>query len=81
MVRVGSGVGRVRPRALDLTDEFLFVGLRAFLNILAFGFEVGLELRSFPFGVWSCNLGVPVLLDKILQVLAISRSWVRDVVI
>lgn len=69
------------PRLLDLADQTLFALFGAFLDFLALATKVGLQAVGIPVLVWSCDVGVPVVLHKILEVLAICGSGIWDVMI
>jgi hypothetical protein len=74
---VGSGV----PVRLDLLEEAVLVLLGALLRLLALGCEVARQLVGVPLAVWLGNIVVPVLLNQVLEVLAIRSCGVGDVVI
>jgi len=76
-----NGVGRVCPSRLDGADEGVLVDLGSLVCLLALGLEVVLKLGSVPLAVRSYDLLIPVLLDQALQVLAISRRRVGNVVV
>ena len=69
------------PVLLDLGDKAILILLGAFLDGLALLHQIGLELFRRPGRVRTNYLGVPVVLDQVLEILAISRGWVRDTVV
>jgi hypothetical protein len=76
-VRFRDLVFSVGPASLYLRKEAVLILFGALLDLLALDRKVFLELRSVPAVVGSHYLVVPVVLDEILQVLAVcwSRIW------
>lgn len=74
-------VGSLGPVALDLLQEAVLALLSALLDLVAFGHNVVLELVGVPLAVWLDHVVVPVLLHKVLKILAVRSSWVWNVVI
>ena len=78
--RVGS-VARVGPLSFDLVHKLVFVLFCALLDLITLGLNLFLETSSVPIHVGRFNGGGPFGLHKVLEVLTISRSWVRNVMI
>jgi len=74
-------VRSVFPGALHLFDESILVTFSALLDLCALVDEVSLETVEIPVGVRRFHGRLPVLLHKVLEILAISRSRVRDIVV
>lgn len=79
--RVLGLVFGLSPDRLDLRDQLILVLLSVVLRFDALELEVRSKLVYVPAVVRLDNMVVPVLLDAIVQVLAVCRRWVRDVVI
>lgn len=73
---VGGG-----PSSLDLLKQAVLVLLGSLLNLLTLGSEVGRELVGVPGVVWASDVVVPVLLDKVRELLAVGGLWERNVVV
>lgn len=69
------------PCVLNLGDEALGVLLGALLDLLTGGGQVVLELVGAPVAVGLGDDVLPVLRDKIGQILAVGRGRVRHVVV
>ena len=69
------------PRSLDLLEQAVLALGGALLCLLTLGGQVRLELLGVPVVVWCSNVVLPVLVDQIDQVLAISWGRVWDVVV
>lgn len=69
------------PVGLDLRDEGLRACLGGLLGLDTLLPKIVAESLGVPLGVRTDNVGIPVLLDKLLEVLPIGRSWVRDIVV
>jgi hypothetical protein len=69
------------PRSLDLTDQAVLVRVCSILGLYALELQVGSQLVDIPVVVWCCNLGLPVFLDAVLQILAVCWLWKRNVMI
>lgn len=80
-VRVVGGLGSGGPQGLHLADEAVLVLLSALLDLLTLGAEEVGELVDVPRVVRLDDVVLPVVLDQVLQVLAVRSSWVRDVVV
>ena len=74
-------VSSLVPDALHLREQAVLVLLRALLRLLALGAKVALQLAGIPLVVRLGNVILPVLLHEVLQVLAVGRRRVRDVVV
>ena len=83
--RVGIGFRHllfgIGPARLNLGNETVLVLLGTFLNLLASGGEVLLELSRVPAVVWSQNFVIPVVFDEIFQVLSICWGGIGNVMI
>lgn len=64
-----------------MLNKTVLVLLGALLDLLALRCDVALQLVGVPLVVWLYNIVLPVLLNQILQVLAVCRCWVWDVVV
>lgn len=80
-VRVVCGLSCSGPEGLNLADEAVLVLLGAFLDLSTLGREKAVELTQIPRAVWFHNFAVPVLLDQVLQVLAVRGSREGHVVV
>ena len=69
------------PVLLNLGNKTILILLGAFLDGLALLHQIGLELFRRPGRVRANYLGVPVVLNQVLEILPISRGWVRDTVV
>ena len=69
------------PGALNLAEETICVLLRAFLDFFALRSEVVLKLVGIPLVVRLRDVVLPVVLNKVLEVFAVSRCWIRNVMI
>lgn len=74
-------VGSLMPVRLDLADKAVLVLLSALLDLLARACDVVLELLGVPSVVGLGNLVVPVVLDKVDEVLAVGRGGIGDIVV
>lgn len=74
-------VGSLMPGILHLDDEAILVLLGTLLDLLASRSQVVGELRGVPIGVGLDDVILPVLLNKVGQVLAVGGSRVGDVVV
>jgi hypothetical protein len=79
--RVLSFVFRLIPIILDLSNQAVLVGGGGILGLNTLQLQVGGELARVPVAVWLGDPGLPVVLDKILEVLAVCWCRVRDVVV
>jgi hypothetical protein len=80
-VGVLSSVLSLIPRVLNLSKKGVLVGLGAFLSLNTLLLEVGRELVRIPVLVRGDSIAVPVLLDQVLEILAVGRGRVWDVVV
>jgi hypothetical protein len=69
------------PRGRNLADERILVGLSALLGLDTLGAQPGLQVLDGPRVVGLDDVVIPVLLDQRLEVLAVGRSGVGDVVV
>jgi len=69
------------PRFLNLAEERILVLLSALLDLLALRLEVRLQTLGVPRVVGLSDVVFPAVLDEVLQVLAVGRGGVWDVVI
>ena len=69
------------PIALNLAKQALLVLLGAFLDLLALRRKIARELIGVPFAEWFGNIVLPIVLHQVLEVLAVCRSRVRNVVV
>lgn len=69
------------PVALDLREQAVLVLLGALLHLLALRSDVVGEALSVPAVVRLRHVAIPVVLNKVLQVLAVGGCWVWDVVV
>ena len=69
------------PGVLDLSNKAVLVLLSALLNLLTGRGQVVGELVRVPAIIGLGDIVVPVLLDKVGQVLTIGRGRVRDIVV
>lgn len=67
---VGGFLG-LSPVDLDLLSEALSILLGALLGLLALGGQVVGQGLRVPAGVWADDLVVPVVLDRLLEALAV----------
>lgn len=74
-------LGSLVPGILHLDDKAVLVLLSALLDLLAGGGQVALELLGVPVAVGLGDVVLPVLLNKVGQVLAVGRSGVGNVVV
>lgn len=76
-----SLVLRLVPRVLYLGDERIFAGLGTFLSLDTLLLQISTELVRIPVLVGRDSVVLPVLLEQVLEVLAVGGSRVRDVVV
>lgn len=69
------------PRTLDLLNKRVLVRSGGILDINAFLLEVGGQLGSIPVLVGSSNVVVPAAANELLQIPAVSGSWIGDIVV
>lgn len=69
------------PGTLHLGNESILVLLGRLLGLDALLLQVGAELVSIPRVVRRDDVGVPVLLDELLEILAVGRSGVGNVMV
>lgn len=69
------------PACLGLVDQLSNSLLRGVLDSLSLGLEVVEQLGGIPLVVGLNNVVVPVLLDEVLDVLAVSGGRIRDAVV
>lgn len=69
------------PAGRDLGDKRVLGLGSGLLGLNAAGFEVGREAVSVPVLVGRHGVGIPVLLDDLLEILAVSGGGVWDVVV
>lgn len=81
LVGIAGLVRGLIPIALDLAGEALGILLGAFLDLLALGVQVVCELAYVPLAVGLSDVIVPVVLDEVLEILAVRGSGVWDVVV
>lgn len=79
--RVLGLVFRLVPIVLDLSNQAILVGGGGILGLNTLQLQVGGELARVPVAVWLGDFGLPVVLDKILEVLAVCWCRVWDVVV
>jgi hypothetical protein len=51
------------------------------LGIGAFLLKICAQLSGVPIAVWRSNLAFPVFLDDVLEIVAICRRWIWNVII
>lgn len=81
VVGIGCLILSLIPGRLDGGDQAFLVLLGALLHLLAPRAQVRLKLRRVPAVVGLGDLGVPVLLDQVLQVLAVCGRRVGNVMV
>ena len=69
------------PGLLDLGDQGVLVCLSRVLDLDTLLLEVAAQLLSIPLLVGTDCIGFPILLDDLLEILAVCGSGIRDVVI
>lgn len=69
------------PVSLDLLNKTVLGGFSLADGLGSTGLQEGAQVGAVPALVGGDDIVVPVLLDEILEVLAISRGWVGDVVV
>ena len=69
------------PVGLDLLDQTILALLSAFLGLLTLAGQEGRKLVGVPAVVWLSDVVLPILADKVDEVLAVGRSRIRYVVI
>ena len=74
-------VGSLVPGVLDLDDEAVLVLLGTLLDLLASGGQVVGKLAGAPAAVGLGDVVVPVLGDKVGQVLTVGGSGEGDIVV
>jgi len=74
-------VGSVFPGALHLFDKSIFVAFSALLDLSTLVDEVLLEAIEIPVDVGRLHGRLPVVLHQVLEILAISRSRVWNVMV
>jgi len=74
-------VFRLVPETLNLVDERILGGSGAILGLDALLLQVMVQLLRVPATVGSDGIAIPVALDQLLEVLAVSRCGVRDAVV
>ena len=80
-VRILSDILSLVPVGLDGVDKRVLGCSSGGSSLLAALAQVSGELLGVPITVWRDDLGVPVLLNKFLEICAISWGWVGDIVI
>lgn len=79
--RILSLVLSLVPILLDLSDKTLGVIRGYILGLYSLLLEVGAELSGVPITVWLRDLGLPVILDRSLELGPIVWGRVWDVVV
>jgi len=74
-------VSSVFPSALHLFDKSILVAFSALLDLRTLVDEVLLETVEVPVSIGGLHSRLPVVLHKVLKILAISRSRVWDVMV
>ena len=74
-------VFRLVPITLNLIDERILGSSGAILGLDALLLQVAVQLLRVPATVWGDGVAVPVALDQLLEVLAVSRCGVGDAVV
>jgi hypothetical protein len=74
-------VASLVPRGRDLVDKRILVGLGALLGLDTLGAQPRLQVLDGPGVVGLDNVVIPILLNQRLEVLAVGRSGVGDVVV
>ena len=74
-------MGSVFPGALHLFDKSILVAFCALLDLSTLVDEVLLEAVKIPVGIRRFHGRLPVLLHNVLEIFAISRSRVWDVMV
>ncbi len=69
------------PNGMDLRNQRILVLLGRLGGISPLQLEIGQELVRIPFAIWRHDVGIPVLLDQLLEVSAIGGGRVGNVVI
>lgn len=80
-VGILSLIASLIPGALDLGDERVLVGLGGVLGLDTLGLEVLLQAVGVPRVVGRDDVVIPVVLDELLEILAVGGSGVGDVVV
>lgn len=76
-----SLVLRLVPETFDLVDQGVLGSSGALLRLGTLLLEVVVQLVRVPATVRSDGIAVPVALDQLLEVLAVSRCGVRNIVV
>jgi len=74
-------MGSVFPGALHLLDKSILVAFGALFDLGTLIDEVLLEAVEIPVRVGRLHSRLPVVLHKVLEIFAISRSRVWDIVV
>lgn len=69
------------PGILDLSDQGVLVCLGRILNIDTLLLEVAAQLLIIPLLVGADGVVVPILLDELLEILAIGGSGMRNIMV
>lgn len=77
---VGGVLGFI-PVRFDVRKQTILVLLSLSRHIVASSLQIRAQLGSIPFVVRLYNIVIPVLRDEVLQILAVSRSWIWDVLV
>lgn len=64
-----------------MRKQTILVLLSLSCHVVASGLQICAQLGSVPFVVRLYNIVVPVLRDEVLQILAVSWSWIWDVLV
>ena len=81
LVRLGDRVICLLPGLLHFLEQAILVLLGAFLRLMDVTAEPLLQLVGVPTVVRLHNVIVPVILHQVLEVLAVGRRRVGDVVV
>lgn len=81
MVGIVGLISTLIPIALHLLCKALRVLLGALLDLLAFRLDVVLKLIGIPLVVWLDYIVLPVILDQVLEILAVSWCRIWNVVV
>ena len=71
----------LEPVGLNLLNQVILGSFGLGLGLLALGLKEGAELGGVPALIWRNDVLIPVLFDQILEILAVRRSRIGDVVV
>ena len=69
------------PVVLDLSNQTILTGSSGVFGLDTLLLQVRLKLGRVPVIIWRSDLGLPVILDEVLEIVAISGCRVRDIVV